>query len=148
MKYTSSLPRQLRTAPRSSARGHQQVHGAGRLRAGGGERRSGLRAGLRAGPGSPPVPGGAPARCHSASARKRSCRLKLPSPITQGVGFTGRGPRESKLRRKHFGAEEIQGVSQSSENSAIRNVFYSHVKSFLAKGKKKILYQILPSLAD
>lgn len=101
MKYTSSLPRQLRPAPRSSTRGCQQVRGAQRR------------------PRVPSAIGGASYKCNSTLARKRPCRLKLPSPKIQSKAFTGRGSRESKLGRQYYLGEEIRKGSPLNDSADI-----------------------------
>lgn len=128
MKYTSSLPRQLRTAPRSSARGHQQVRGAGRLRAGGGERRAGLRTGLRAGPGSPPVPGG--------GSCKVSFRLgeKTVVPTETAVAHnTGRGFYRSWPKGEQTSTETLRSRGNTRGLSELRKLCHSQCLLFPCK---------------
>lgn len=101
MKYTSSLPRQLRPAPRSSTRGCQQVRRAQRR------------------PRLPSATGGSSYECNSILIRKRPCRLKLPSLKIQSKGFTGRGSRQSELGQKYFIGEEIRKGSPLNDSTGI-----------------------------
>lgn len=136
MKYTSSLPRQLRPAPRSSTRGCQQVRGPPRR------------------PRVPSATGGASYKCNSTLTRKRPWRLKLPSPKIQSQGFTGRGSRESELGQKYSVVEKIRKGSPLNDSadtslSELKKLCHSQCLLFPCKifARQKIISQILPSLA-